>query len=269
MSKDQIEQIDQIAALTRRIVIVNDDGVQSRGLALLERVATRFGGEVFVVAPDDERSGASQSISLSLPLRVRRLDARRFAVKGTPADCVMVAIAALLKDGPPSLVLSGVNHGENLADDLAYSGTSGAAMEAAQFGIPAIAFSQLRELGQIPNFDVAERHLEPVLRKLLGVQWHEGLAFNVNFPAVPGGEVSGIEMAPAGRRARRPFFPVEGKDGRNVPYYWVGIDYARELEPAPGTDLAVVRKKAISVTPLRRDPTDHHTLDRLGRLFES
>ncbi|MBS0344302.1 MAG: 5'/3'-nucleotidase SurE, partial [Proteobacteria bacterium] len=151
---------EKIAALTRRIVIVNDDGIQSRGLAILERVARSFGGEVFVVAPDEERSGASQSISLSVPLRMRQLDATRYAVKGTPADCVMVAIRTLLKDDPPTLVLSGVNHGENLADDLAYSGTSGAAMEAAQFGIPAIAFSQVRELGQMPNFDVTELHLE-------------------------------------------------------------------------------------------------------------
>lgn len=260
---------DQLTALTRRILIVNDDGVQSRGIALLERVARSFGGEVIVVAPDEERSGAGQSISLSIPLRAREIEKNRIAVKGSPADCVMLAIRALLKDGPPTLVLSGVNHGENLADDLAYSGTSGAAMEAAQFGIPAIAFSQVRELGQMPNFDVAERHLETVLRKLLTVKWSDGLVFNVNFPAVPGGEVSGVHMVPVGRRVRRPFFPIEGKDGRNIPYYWVGVDYAHGVEATPGTDLASVRGRAISVTPLRRDPTDDYMLDQLEHLFES
>ena len=261
--------VDQLTELTRRILIVNDDGVQSRGIALLERAARTFGGEVIVVAPDEERSGAGQSISLSIPLRVRQLEPNRFAVKGSPADCVMLAVRELLKDGPPTLVLSGVNHGENLADDVAYSGTSGAAMEAAQFGIPAIAFSQVRELGQMPNFDVAEKHLESVLRTLLKASWREGLVFNVNFPAVPGGEITGIDMVPVGRRVRRPFYPVEGKDGRNIPYYWVGVDYAHEVEAKPGTDLASVRKRAISVTPLRRDPTDDYMLDQLEHLFAS
>ena len=260
---------ESIEALTRRIVVVNDDGVHARGLALLEKVAAKFGGEVFVVAPDEERSGASQSISLSLPLRVRQLDERRFAVKGSPADCVMFALGHLLKDSPPTLVLSGVNHGENLADDLASSGTSGAAMEAAQFGIPAIAFSQVRELGQMPNFDVAERHLEPVLRKLISQPFVDGLVFNVNFPANPGGEVTGVHVVPAGRRVRRPFFPVESRDGRNIPLYWVHVDYAHEVPATPGTDLASVRSGAISVTPLRRDPTDEYILGRIEEAFAS
>lgn len=253
--------------LCRRILIVNDDGIQSKGLSLLEQAAKALGGEVWIVAPDEERSGASQSISLSSPLRVRQLDERRFAVKGTPADCVLYGICNLLREERPTLVLSGVNHGENLADDLAYSGTSGAAMEAGQFGIPAIAFSQVRELGQMPNFDTTERHLEPVLRKLVHGEWTEGLVYNVNFPAVLGGLVSGVRVVPAGRRARRPFYPVQGKDGRNIPYYWVHVDYAHDVPAMPGTDLAAIRERAISITPLRRNPTDDAVLDRLSRSF--
>lgn len=260
---------DQTTSLTRRIVIVNDDGIHARGLALLERVAAGFNGEVYVVAPDEERSGASQSITLSLPLRARQLDERRYAIKGSPADCILFAVTTLLKDSPPTLILSGVNHGENLADDLAYSGTSGAAMEGAQFGIPSIAFSQVRELGKMPNFDVAERHLESVLQRLLAVEWVPGLAFNVNFPAVPGGEISGVQVVPAGRRARRPFFPVQSKDGRNIPLYWVNVDYAHELPVMPGTDLAAVRAQAISVTPLRRDPTHEAYLAPVSEVFAS
>lgn len=256
-----------VAALARRILIVNDDGIQSRGLSILERAAQNLGGEVWVVAPDEERSGASQSISLSLPLRAREIGPRRFAIKGTPADCVMFGVATLLRDNPPTLVLSGVNHGENLADDLAYSGTSGAAMEAAQFGIPAIAFSQVRKLGQMPNFDACERHLDRVLSRLVDFDWVDGLAFNVNFPAVVGGEVSGIQVVPTGRRPRRPFFPVEALDGRNIPHYWVKVDYAHELPAAPNTDLAAIREGAISVTALRRDPTDHVVQQRLERVF--
>lgn len=255
------------AELAKRILIVNDDGFQSRGIAILERAAKALGGDVWVVAPDEERSGAGQSISLSVPLRVRQIDDRHFAVKGTPADCVMVGISAIMGESRPTLVLSGVNHGENLADDLAYSGTSGAAMEAAQFDVPAIAFSQVRVLGQMPNFDVTERHIDAVLRRLLDVEWREGLAFNVNFPAVVGGDVSGMQVVPAGRRVRRPFHPVPGKDGRNIPYYWVGVDYAHELPAAPGTDLAAVRQQAISITPLRRDPTDQALLTSLSGAF--
>lgn len=260
---------DKTADICKRILIVNDDGIQSKGLMLLEKAARSLGGEVWVVAPDEERSGASQSISLSSPLRARQLDERRFAVKGTPADCILLGIAALLKDQPPTLVLSGVNHGENLADDLAYSGTSGAAMEAGQFGTPAIAFSQVRELGQLPNFDVTERHLESVLRMLINSEWAEGLVYNVNFPAVVGGQVSGVHVAPAGRRVRRPFYPVQGKDGRNIPYYWVHVDYAHELPALAGTDLAVVREQGISITPLRRNPTDDLVLERMRRSFTS
>jgi 5'-nucleotidase len=257
------------SSLGHRILIVNDDGIQSRGIGLLEQAARSIGGEVWVVAPDEERSGASQSISLSSPLRVRQVDDRRYAVKGSPADCVLFALGDLLKDRRPTLVLSGVNHGENLADDLAYSGTSGAAMEAGQFGIPAIAFSQVRELGQMPNFDVTERHLEPVLRQLINSEWIDGLVYNVNFPAVVGGQVSGVQFVPAGRRVRRPFYPVPGKDGRNIPYYWIGVDYAHDVPAAPGTDLAAVRAQGISITPLRRNPTDEVILERMKRSFAS
>ena len=180
---------------------------------------------------------------------------------------MLFGLATLLKDHRPTLVLSGVNHGENLADDLAYSGTSGAAMEAGQFGIPAIAFSQVRVLGQMPNFDVTERHLESILLKLVAQDWTEGLVYNVNFPAVVGGEVTGVRVTPAGRRARRPFFPVESKDGRNIPCFWVSVDYAHEVPAEPGTDLAAVREKAISITPLRRNPTDEAALERTKRSF--
>lgn len=259
---------DQLTALTRRILIVNDDGVQSRGIALLERAARTFGGEVIVVAPDEERSGAGQSISLSVPLRVRQIEPNRFAVKGSPADCVMLAIRELLKDGPPTLVLSGVNHGENLADDLAYSGTSGAAMEASQFGIPAIAFSQVRELGQMPSFDVAEKHIEEVLTKLLAAPWREGLVFNVNFPAVPGGEITGIEMVPVGRRVRRPFFRSRARMGATsltTGWVWTMPTKSRPRQ----AQTSRLCENAISVTPLRRDPTDDYMLDQLEHFFKS
>lgn len=255
-------------ALTQRVLLVNDDGIDARGLALLERIVNRVSEEVWVVAPDEERSGAAQSISLSVPIRARALGPRRFAIKGTPADCVMLAVTTLMKDSPPTLVLSGVNHGENLGDDMAYSGTSSAAMEATQFGLPAIAFSQVRQLGQMPNFDAAESHLESVLRSLLTIDWVDGLALNVNFPSAVGGKVSEIRVVPAGRRPRRAFVPVEGRDGRNIPYYWVGVDYAHDVDAPPGTDLEAVRQNAISITALRRDPTFAAVNDQLKGVFQ-
>jgi len=239
----------------RRILLVNDDGIDSKGLALLTEIACRLSDDVWVVAPDEERSGASRSISLSQPLRCKKLAERRFAIKGTPADCVLLAVEVLLADSRPSVVLSGINHGENLADDMAYSGTSGAAMEAAEFGIPGIALSQIRESGQMPDFSAAASHAEGLLRRLAHWEWEQGVAVNINFPPVSAEQVKGISVAPVGRRPRRPFHPTPGMDGRNVPFHWLRVDYAFELSVAPGSDLAAARDGSISVTALRHNPT--------------
>jgi len=255
------------APLLRRILLVNDDGIESRGLALLAEIARRLSDDVWIVAPDEERSGASHSISLSQPLRCRQLNERRFAIKGTPADCVLLAIEVLLAESRPSIVLSGINHGENLADDMVYSGTSGAAMEACEFGIPAIALSQIREPGQMPDFSAAASHAEGLLRRLSEWEWEEGVMVNINFPPVPAKEVKGIQVTPVGRRPRRPFRPMSGIDGRNVPLHWLKVDYASELPVAPGTDLAAARDGSISVTALRRDPTYSHANNQLQALL--
>jgi 5'-nucleotidase len=253
--------------LFRRILLVNDDGIESKGLALLAEIAGRLSEDVWIVAPDEERSGASQSISLSQPLRCRQLGERRFAVKGTPADCVLLAVEVLLAGSPPSVVLSGINHGENLADDMAYSGT-GAAMEACEFGIPGIALSQVREPGQMPDFGAAVSHAEVILRRLANWEWEKGVAVNINFPPLSGEQVKGIKVTPAGRRPRRPFLPKPGIDGRNVPLHWLKVDYAFELPVDPGTDIAAVRDGSISVTALRRDPTCDRTNNKLQKLLQ-
>ncbi len=249
-----------------RILIANDDGIDAEGLALLERVAHTLSDDVWVVAPDDERSGISHAISLTVPLRYRKLGEKRFAVKGTPADCVLLALSALMKDSLPTLVLSGINHGENLADDMTYSGTAGVAIEAAIWGIPAIAISQVRVLGKVPNFSVAEKFCGPIVRMLMDAQWEPGLIMNVNFPKIDAAEVAGVRVATAGKRRSRAFHTMEGIDGRNIPLHWIKVNY----DPGPvvqGTDLEAIQDKSISITAMQVDMTSHAANATLQTLF--
>ena len=249
-----------------RILLVNDDGIHSQGLALLEALAREISDDVWVVAPDEEKSGASHAISLSVPLRVRQLGDKRYAVKGTPADCVILAVWDLMADCPPTVVLSGINHGENLGEDIIYSGTTGAAMESAVLGIRSIALSQVRKIGGVPRLDAARHFGAGVLRTLLACEWEEGVIVNVNFPDVLPEDVSGIRLTALGRRQLGTFRPLAGTDGRNVPYYWIKVSYDPG-EVADGTDLAAMRDKAISITPLQIDMTARQFGGRLEALF--
>ena len=249
-----------------RVLIVNDDGIHAEGLALLESLARQFTDDVWVVAPNEEKSGASHSISLSVPLRARRIGDKRYAVKGTPADCVLLAVWELMANCPPTVVLSGINHGENLGEDMTYSGTTGAAMEAAILGIRAIAVSQVRKIGGTPRFDVARQHGGRVLKELLSCDWEPGIVVNVNFPDVDPEQVTGVRLTALGRRRLGTFRPVAGADGRNVPYYWIKVSYDPG-ESVDGTDLAAMRDKAISVTPLQIDLTAHAFSARLAAVF--
>lgn len=249
-----------------RILLVNDDGIHAQGLVLLEALAREITDDVWIVAPDEEKSGASHAISLSVPLRVRQLGEKRYAVKGTPADCVILAVWELMADCPPTVVLSGINHGENLGEDIIYSGTTGAAMESAVLGIRSIALSQVRKIGGIPRLDAARHFGARVLRTLLACEWEKGTIVNVNFPDVRAEDVSGIQLTALGRRQLGTFRPVAGTDGRNVPYYWIKVSYDPG-EVANGTDLAAMRDKAISITPLQIDMTASQFGKRLEALF--
>lgn len=239
-----------------RILLVNDDGVHSRGIELLEELARQITDDVWVVAPDEEKSGASHSISLSHPVRVRKLGDKRYAVKGTPTDCVVMAVWEIMAETPPSVVISGINHGENLAEDITYSGTAGPAIEAALLGIRSIAMSQVYkfQLGMPPSFDTA-RHFGPqVLKQLLSCPWEKGSFVNVNFPDAAPEDVTGIRVTTQGQRLPGSFSPIQGRDGRSALYYWIKIEYDIG-EPHEATDLAAIRDKAVSVTPLQLDMT--------------
>jgi 5'-nucleotidase len=239
-----------------RILIVNDDGIHAPGIALLEEVVRMFCEDVWVVAPDEEKSGASHSLSLTLPVRVRQLDARHFAVKGTPTDCTLLAIWELMKDAKPTAVLSGINRGANLAEDITYSGTAAAAMEAALLGVRAIALSQVFTIGGEPHWDTARQFTRPVLEKLLMCDWKPNSFVNVNFPNIPPEEVRGVRVTEQGWRLPGSFRPERRIDGRNVPYYWLRMTYeVGDVEPA--SDLQAMNDAMVSVTPMQLDLTAH------------
>lgn len=237
-----------------RVLIVNDDGIDGPGIVLLETLVRRFTDDVWVVAPDEERSGAGHSISISHPIRVRQRDERHFAIKGSPTDCALLGINEFLGDQRPDILLSGINAGPNLAEDVTYSGTCSAAMEGAMLGIPSVALSQVLAYQAPVHWETSERFLPGVIETLLGADWLQGAFVNVNVPNVPPEEVTGVRLTRQGRRPPGSFKPVRRVDERHVPYYWIKIAHS-EGGYDPETDLEAIRDKAISVTPLQLDMT--------------
>lgn len=249
-----------------RILLVNDDGIDAPGIVLLERLMRGFSDDIWVVAPDEERSGAGHSISITHPIRVRQRDARHFAVKGSPTDCALLGIHEFLGDHRPDILISGINGGPNLAEDLTYSGTLCAVMEGAMLGIPSIALSQVLSYGAHVHWEASEKYLPGVIEKLLSIKWSEGNFINVNVPNVPPNEISGVRLTTQGLRPAGTFKPARRIDERKVPYYWIKIAHtAGEL--IEGTDLEAIHDQAVSVTPLRIDMTDLEMHRKLERLF--
>ena len=248
-----------------RILISNDDGINARGLKVLERAARALSRDVWVVAPETEQSGASHSLTLQRPLRIRKLGPRRFAVDGTPTDSVLLAINHILKDRRPALMLSGVNRGGNLGEDVSYSGTIAAAMEATLLGVPAIALSQIAESEDTAKWATAAAHFPAVVGNLAASGWPANVFINVNFPDVAPDRVRGVRVTRQGRRKLGDEL-VERKDPRGRPYHWIGVmrtdDAAR-----PGTDIAAVNAGAISITPLHLNMTHEGTIRKLKGVF--
>jgi 5'-nucleotidase len=250
-----------------RILVTNDDGIHGPGLVALENIAKAISDDVWVVAPDEERSGAGHSLTLSHPLRYRQIDKRRFEVTGTPTDCVVMAVRKIMP-GMPDLLLSGVNRGSNIADDVTYSGTIAAAMEGTQLGIKSIALSQITGMyGNGESFAVAEAHGVEIIRKLIAMSFGPGVLMNVNFPDCRVDEMAGIDVTMQGKRDQNYLLVDERKDGRGHPYFW--ISFARERgTPPQGTDIAAVFNKRISITPLHMNLTQVDALDALRTVFK-
>jgi 5'-nucleotidase len=252
-----------------RILLTNDDGVHAAGLKLLERIASQFSNDVWIVAPETDQSGVAHSFSLSSPLRLREIAPKHFAVQGTPTDCVLMAMKRLLADHKPDLILSGVNRGQNVAEDVTYSGTIAAAIEGTLLGVPSIALSQSYgglEGREKPIWDAAETYGPQVIKKVLETGIPPGVLVNVNFPSCPASEIQGISVVSQGRRDADLLRVEERRDGRNIPYYWLMFQRAG-YTPGEGTDLEALAHRKVSVTPLRIDLTDEAERARYADAF--
>ena len=248
-----------------RILLTNDDGIHAPGLEALERVARTLSDDVWVVAPETEQSGASRSLTLADPIRVRRAGDQRFAVHGTPTDCVMLAIQNLIEGAAPDLVLSGVNRGQNLGEDVTVSGTVAGATMAMALGVPGIAFSQAIARfhdDEQALFHTAEAYAPGIIRHLLKAGWPNDVIINVNFPDLEPDEVHEVEVCAQGIRDVVNGHAERRTDLRGRDYYWMGWRGLPDNAPQ-GTDLYAVRHGKISVTPLHIDLTHRPTLHAL------
>jgi 5'-nucleotidase len=253
-----------------RILLTNDDGIDARGLALLERVARNLSEDIWVVAPSEEQSGTGHSLTLTQPVRLRKHDDKRFSVSGTPTDAVMMALAHIMKETPPDLILSGINRGANLAEDVTYSGTVSAAMEGALAGVPSIALSQAyarQGMGSTVPFAAAEAWAERVLRPLTETAMAPGTLVNVNFPAMEPNEIRGVRACRQGLRDYGRLRIIERTDPRGFPYFWFGLAPAVET-PGHSTDLEAIADGFVSVTPLHLDLTHEPSLAALQNQFD-
>ncbi len=248
-----------------RVLVSNDDGIYAAGLKLLESVLAPLVCEVWVVAPETEQSATSHSLTLRRPLRIRKLSDHRFAIDGTPTDCVLMGINEIMKETLPDLVISGINRGGNLGEDVTYSGTVAAAMEGTLLGIPSIALSQVMTDGHPVKWATAEKWAGRVLKKLTAELWPAGVLVNVNFPDVMAAKVTGIKITRQGRRKIGSDL-VRGTDPRGDPYYWIGAQRGED-HYRKGNDLEAIKQGAVSVTPLTMDLTHGPTLKKMKARF--
>jgi 5'-nucleotidase len=252
-----------------RILVTNDDGIHAHGLEICEQIARALADDVWVVAPEYDQSGVSHSLSLNDPLRLRQIGEQRFAVKGTPTDCVIMAARHILDGKGPDLVLSGVNRGRNAAEDVIYSGTIAGAMEGTILGIPSIALSQAFNSAehQHPFWDTALRYGPDVIRRVLTEGIPGDVLVNVNFPACPPEDVKGVAVTAQGRRHQERLHIEPRRDGRGNPYYWIAYMRGPSGPSKDGTDVSALSDNRVAVTPLRLDLTDEPYMTKLAELF--
>lgn len=249
-----------------RILLTNDDGIHAEGLEVLRRIAGKLSDDVWVVAPETDQSGLAHSLTLSEPLRLRKAGDKTYALRGTPTDCVIMAVRSLMADALPDLILSGVNSGQNVADDVTYSGTVAGAMEGTLLGIRSIALSQaynFAEKGRLLPWEVAETLGPPLIEKLVDIDLPPGTLLNVNFPNVPVAEVRGTKVTDQGQMTHG-LSIEERADGRGFPYYWLKFGrraFSTDIE----SDIKAVSEGYVSVTPLKLDLTNHAVQDTIAQ----
>lgn len=251
-----------------RILCSNDDGIHARGLESLVKIAKELSDDVWVVAPQDEQSGAARALTLAHPIRIREYDPRRFSVTGTPSDAVMMGVTKVLADQKPDLILSGVNNGQNIAEDVTVSGTIAAAFQGMSLGVPSIALSLARFSRDKARWATPEAHGASIIRKLLEASWPEDVVMNVNFPDRDPQDIAGVEATTQGHRDAVQLYAEERKDLRGGTYYWYG--YTGELsDPPEGTDIKAIYDGRISITPLHLELTHADSHAALSKVFKS
>jgi 5'-nucleotidase len=250
-----------------RILLTNDDGIHAEGLAALERIARQLTDDVWTCAPEYEQSGASRALTLAEPVRVRKVGERKFAATGTPTDCVMLGIHELVEGGRPDLVLSGVNRGANLAEDVTMSGTVAGAIEAMALGVPGIALSQMGSYDpHDPFFEASEAFAPGIIKRLIEVGWPADVVMNLNFPNLPLDQITEVEVTRQGFRDVHIRHAEKRTDLRGREYYWMGFRQERS-KPPEGTDLRALYEGRISVTPLHIDLTHTATVHDLKKVL--
>jgi 5'-nucleotidase len=252
-----------------RILLTNDDGIHAAGLGVLEQIAAALADEIWVVAPETDQSGVSHSLSLNDPLRLREIGPRHFAVRGTPTDCVIMGARYLMQEVAPDLILSGVNRGQNAAEDVTYSGTIAGAMEGTILGIPSMALSQAygQDTREHPHWETAVFHGPDVIRRVLAAGMPRNVLVNINFPDCRPEEVKGVAITMQGKRDQELLRIDARHDGRGNPYYWLAFARRGTWEPRQGTDLSAIAEKRIAVTPLRLNLTDEPFMTKLAQEF--
>lgn len=255
-----------------RIMVSNDDGVEAEGILLLADIARQLSEDVWTVAPLYEQSGVSHSLTLHDPLRIKQYDERRFAVVGTPSDAVLLGVYEILKDKRPGLVLSGINRGANVAEDVTYSGTIAVTMEATLLEIPAIAFSNMVR-GPYGNPEIdwssAEKYGADIIRQVAKLDFPHGTLINVNFPGLPAEQVKGIKVSPQGRRKIDGEKIHKRQDPRGRDYFWIGGPGVTPFDDQPDADFHMLIDGYITVTPIQLDLTNHDLMSSLRSLVEA
>jgi 5'-nucleotidase len=252
-----------------RILLTNDDGVHAEGLQVLRKIALQLSDDVWTVAPEFEQSGASRALTLADPIRLRKLDPKTFAITGTPTDCVMMGLRDLVEGKTPDLVLSGVNRGQNIAEDVTMSGTVAGAIEGMALGVPSIALSQALTRFHdevVVHWETAEAYGAGLIQRLLEIGWPKDVVMNINFPARSPHEVETVEVTSQGSRDNHIRHAEKRTDLRGRDYYWMGFDVTPS-RPESGTDIKGMYDGKITVTPLHIDMTHRGTLHKLKGLL--
>jgi len=248
-----------------KILLTNDDGVNAKGMSILREIALQLSDDVWICAPDTEQSAASRAVSLHNPVRLKKIDERIYSVTGTPTDSVIVALEALMPDNRPDLILSGVNRGQNLAEDVTFSGTVAGALQGMQMGVPSIALSLARGFqgAQSLPWETALAHGPKTIKALLDKGWDANVVLNVNFPDTTPDAVKGLQYTRQGQRD----YQMSGVDRRAHPrggeYFWLTYG-AQKSNPPEGTDLRAIYDGYISVTPLHINLTHEGSLSKFN-----